>query len=97
MAAVLAPSPLNLTFNNLVGGTMSDPPARRLPTRRGFRRSGVQESQTRAGALDRHDCDHIGQQLRAMYQELLEVPVPAHFQMLMARLERQTREQRDER
>ncbi len=50
-----------------------------------------------APALAQQDQDHLGQQLRAMYQELLEEPVPAHFLMLMARLERQTREQRDER
>ena len=50
-----------------------------------------------APSLAQQDQDHLGQQLRAMYQELLDEPVPAHFLMLMARLERQTREQRDER
>ena len=97
MAAVLALSPLDLTFNNLVGGTMSDPPSRRLPMGVRRRRSGVQESQTWAGALDRHDCDHIGQQLRGMYGQLLEEPVPGHLLMLMARLERQNRKQSDDR
>ena len=50
-----------------------------------------------APALERQDQDHLGQQLRAMYQELLDEPVPAHFLMLIARLERQNREQGDER
>ena len=50
-----------------------------------------------APSLAQQDQDHLGQQLRAMYQELLDEPVPAHFLMLIARLERQTREQGDER
>ena len=50
-----------------------------------------------APSLAPQDQDHLGQQLRAMYQELLDEPVPAHFLMLIARLERQTREQGDER
>jgi anti-sigma factor NepR-like protein len=45
--------------------------------------------------LDREAQDHIGQQLRAMYEQLLEEPVPGHLLMLMARLERQDREQSD--
>ncbi len=46
-----------------------------------------------APSLDRQDQDHLGQQLRAMYQELLDEPVPPRFLMLIARLERQDREQ----
>ena len=46
--------------------------------------------------LDRETQDHIGQQLRAMYEQLLEEPVPGHLLMLMARLERQDREHSDE-
>ncbi len=50
-----------------------------------------------APSLAQQDQDHLGQQLRAMYQELLDEPVPAHFLMLIARLERQNREQGNER
>jgi hypothetical protein len=32
-----------------------------------------------APSLAQQDQDHLGQQLRAMYQELLDEPVPAHF------------------
>ncbi len=39
-------------------------------------------------ALDWHDQDHIGQQLRAMYEQLLDEPVPGHLLMLIARLKR---------
>ncbi len=49
-----------------------------------------------APVLDRETQDHIGQQLRAMYEQLLEEPVPGHLLMLMARLERQNRKQSDE-
>ena len=44
-------------------------------------------------SLDRQDQDHLGQHLRAMYQTLLDEPVPPRFLMLIARLERQDREQ----
>ena len=50
-----------------------------------------------APALERQDQDHLGQQLRAMYQTLLDEPVPPRFLMLLARLERQDREQGNER
>ena len=46
--------------------------------------------------LDRETQDHIGQQLRTMYEQLLEEPVPGHLLMLMARLERQNRTQSNE-
>lgn len=49
-----------------------------------------------APGLDRETQDHIGQQLRAMYEQLLEEPVPGHLLRLMARLEREYREQSDE-
>ncbi len=49
-----------------------------------------------APVLDRETQDHIGQQLRAMYEQLLEEPVPGHLLMLMARLERQNRTQSHE-
>ena len=44
-------------------------------------------------AVDRHSQDHLGQQLRAMYEDLLQEPVPSHFVMLLARLEREQKEQ----
>ncbi len=50
-----------------------------------------------APSLDRRDQDHLGQHLQAMYQTLLDEPVPPRFLMLIARLERQDREQGDER
>ncbi len=50
-----------------------------------------------APSLDRQDQDHLGQQLRAMYQTLLDEPVPPRFLMLIAGLERQDREQGHER
>ncbi len=49
-----------------------------------------------APVLDRETQDHIGQQLRAMYEQLLEEPVPGHLLMLMARLEQQNRTQSNE-
>ncbi len=49
-----------------------------------------------APVLDREAQDHIGQQLRAMYEQLLEEPVPGHLLVLMARLERQNRTQSNE-
>ncbi len=48
-------------------------------------------------ALDHHDRDHIGQQLRAMYEQLLDEPVPGHLLTLIARLERQDRKPSDDR
>ena len=45
-----------------------------------------------APALDRPVQDHLGAQLRAMYEDLLQEPVPGHILMLLARLERQDRE-----
>ena len=48
-------------------------------------------------ALDRHDQDHIGQQLRAMYERLLDEPVPGHLLILIARLERHDRKQSHDR
>ena len=44
-------------------------------------------------ALDRGDQDHIGRQLRAMYEALLQEPIPGRLLVLIARLERQDREQ----
>lgn len=44
-------------------------------------------------ALDRGDQDHIGRQLRAMYEALLQEPIPGRILVLIARLERQDREQ----
>ena len=49
-----------------------------------------------APVLDQETQDHIGQQLRAMYEQLLEEPVPGHLLMLMSRLERQNRKQSNE-
>ena len=39
--------------------------------------------------------DHLGRQLRAMYEDLLQEPIPGRFLALIARLERQDREQGD--
>ncbi len=58
--------------------------------------SGAGPVQCNAPSLDRQDQDHLGRQLRAMYQALLDEPVPPRFLMLIARLERQDREQGDE-
>ena len=44
-------------------------------------------------ALPQHDQDHLGRQLRAMYDDLLQEPIPGRFLALIARLERQDREQ----
>jgi hypothetical protein len=42
-----------------------------------------------------HDQDPLGRQLRAMYEDLLQEPIPGRFLALIARLERQDREQGD--
>ena len=55
--------------------------------------SGAGPVLSNAPSLDRQDQDHLGQQLRAMYQTLLDEPVPPRFLMFIARLERQDREQ----
>jgi hypothetical protein len=46
-------------------------------------------------ALPQHDQDPLGRQLRAMYEDLLQEPIPGRFLALIARLERQDREQGD--
>ncbi len=56
----------------------------------------ARKSEPDAPVLDREAQDHIGQQLRVMYEPLLEEPVPGHLLMLMARLERQNRTQGNE-
>jgi anti-sigma factor NepR-like protein len=47
-------------------------------------------------ALDRETQDHLGQQLRAMYEHLLEEPIPGQLLVLIAHLERQDQRQSDE-
>ncbi len=102
MATLIGPVPPGLTFHPLVGGTMPDtPPRPSAPAQRAHDSATETIKAARkpgpdAPVLDRETQDHIGQQLRAMYEQLLEEPVPGHLLMLMARLERQNRKQSNE-
>ena len=103
MASLIGTVPPSLIFPALVGGTMPDtPPNHSAPVQRAHDSTIVRIKAARkppepdAPVLDRETQDHIGQQLRAMYEQLLEEPVPGHLLMLMSRLERQNRKQSNE-
>lgn len=48
---------------------------------------------SRSPALHQHDQGHLGRQLRAMYEDLLQEPIPGRFLALIARLDQKDREQ----
>lgn len=55
--------------------------------------SSAHPGPTQSAALHRRDQDYLGRQLQAMYEDLLQEPIPGRFFALIARLERQDREQ----
>ena len=55
----------------------------------------AKEAALASPALDQGSRDRIGQHLRAMYEQLLEAPLPHHLLTLVARLEAQDHKQSD--
>ncbi len=102
MATPIGTVLLSLTLPALVGGAMPDTPpshsafAQRAHDSATEKIKGGKKPAPDAPVLDRETQDHIGQQLRAMYEPLLEEPIPGQLLVLIARLERQDQRQSDE-